>query len=544
MKRTGPVLLSWLAYNNDPFERQRDTRNFKLIDGTLVPGPTLSLLFDESSPYRGLINDVVFLVRSDPLELNVAEETTQAVKNRDPNIVVHRDEWSAEDPTDHHSIFKYLEHILPTIRARFAGRELIIHISPGTPSMQTIWVLMAETGYIGPPFKVVKSYRQNEWKGNHSVVPVEIGIESFYKRWQQMRPREIPSEEASIGWDRSKFASEGLIRLFEKAERFAQLNVPILIMGERGTGKTTLAGWIRSKSPFCRPELDSCWPSVVCGQYSSETMRSELFGHNRGAFTGADQEKKGLLATANKDTLFLDEVADVSPEIQRLLIRALEEKKFYPLGKNIPLKSDFRLITATNKTFSELREILDRDFLDRISYFKLTFPPLREMREDIPWLWRQVFALAARKCGTDEKSIKFSEKNHDRIIRALQRHPLPGNFRSLYLVAYHLMAARTGTEPLSPDDAIESSLASLAEQSEIGLSGGSYAQEVAGRFAASEPLDDLFEEATPLSTDTIIQEFRRYLAKEIWRVARNKKDTMSSLCDVSERTLRNWMGVQ
>lgn len=181
-----PVLLSWVAVNNDPYEREGKTGGTRLVDGSPIPGPTLTLLCDEESPFAGQIKDVVLLHRrtngpEDDRERRAVEETAAAIRERPGGTRVQLEPWAGEDPTDHRSIFEFLREKVPEIRRRFAGRELIIHVSPGTPAMHTIWVLMAETGFIEPPFRLVQSLRKRERRGRPAAVPVELGIETFYK---------------------------------------------------------------------------------------------------------------------------------------------------------------------------------------------------------------------------------------------------------------------------------------------------------------------------------------------------------------------------
>ena len=336
------VLISWVAINNDPFERQWPEGGYRLVDGKPVPGPTLTVLDDAGSPYAGMIGDVVLLHRetrdaAHDRERRAVEETARVLRERLPELRLHHVPWRGSDPTDHRAIFEFLREEMPKLRQRFPDRELIIHVSPGTPSMQTIWVLMAETGFVEPPFILVKSYRRTDRPRRPAVVPVELGIETFYKVYRAARPRQIASEEQGVVWDPGRFRTERMRQLFGEARRFASLDVPVLLLGERGTGKTMLASWIRLHSPFRREDYDDRWPAVACGQYSPETMRAELFGYRKGAFTGATSDRKGLLAAADGDTLFLDEVGDVSPDLQRLLIKVIEEKEYLPLGDDRPL---------------------------------------------------------------------------------------------------------------------------------------------------------------------------------------------------------------
>ncbi|MBU5638842.1 sigma 54-interacting transcriptional regulator [Geomonas sp. Red69] len=545
MNRKNAVLISWIAFNNDPFERVRETRAYRLVDGKAVAGPTLTLLHDEKSPLRGAVTDVVLLYRQSATggdaERRTAEETAHEIRKRDQSIRVQFCCWHSDDPTDHKSIFKFLEKTMPDLRREFLGRELIIHISPGTPSMHTVWVLMAETGFIPQPFRLVKSYRPGERKDGRIICDVEIGIETFYKKYVSEAPLDVEFSESRILWDRRLFRSRPLIDLYNKAARFAKLNVPILILGERGTGKTTLASWIRIHSSFHAGKGGE-WPAVACGQYTPETMRSELFGHAKGAFTDAKFGKEGLLSKANNDTLFLDEVGDVSSEVQRLLIKAIEEKRYYPLGENKPVESNFRLLTATNLSWDLLVTRLDPDFLDRISTFVLCFPPLRQLKEDIPWIWEQVYDNASRRAGIPHRMAALGKQYHERIVKHLQEHPLPGNLRTLYQVAYHFLAARCDVENgLSMDECVVEALAAINGSALPLGSAGTPAIGVARSFANQEPLDKCIEMSKRLDCGEVEGELRRYLATEIRRIAKSRGVPVESICTVSERTIRNWL---
>ncbi|MDK9719197.1 MAG: sigma 54-interacting transcriptional regulator [Trichlorobacter sp.] len=217
---------------------------------------------------------------------------------------------------------------------------------------------------------------------------------------------------------------------------------------------------LRGYSPY--KKLKQNWMSVACGQFTSELMRSELFGHVKGAFTGATSDKPGLLKRMDKDTLFLDEIGDIDTDTQRLLIKALEEQKFQPLGSERTEKSDFRLITATNRTLDFLRTKIHEDFFDRISPLVLEIPSLQDIPEDIPWIWRDVYNRALSRSMVNHQKPEFSSVNHAGIVNYLQCHSLPGNYRDLYRIAYRLIAFLNDLDATdNVEDAMSYALASL-----------------------------------------------------------------------------------
>ncbi len=543
------VLVSWIARNNDPYERKRDQSFQRDGGGELIPGPTLTLLFDPDSAYQERISDVVLFYRepippsSDNVEeeRKLAEEVRNVLLERAPGLNIELRKWVYSDPTDHRALYEFLDEELPRIRKRYREQSLVIHISPGTPSMQTLWVLMAETGYIAQPFQLVKSYRKEERRGRSPVAPVQIGIPSLFKLLQEARPARVAAKEEQVWWDRQKFRSQRLIGVYEEARRFAKVKAPVLILGERGTGKTRLASWIRLNSPWRQADKDSSWPSVPCGQYTSELMRAELFGYKRGAFTGAFGDHDGMLARAHLDTLFLDEIGDITKDLQRLLIRAVEEQTYVRLGENTQKTSDFRLLTATNLPWEMLQEKIDPDFLDRISYFVLRLPALREIREDLPWLWEEVYVQVAGRSGVTARSNQFRPEQHAQIVTALKQHPLPGNLRDLFRVAYHLLAAVAPTDDtrMSRKDAVEYAIKRGLETGPAG-STDDIARAVCGAFARQVPLDAVLNSDKPLDLKQVNDGLRRYLATEFRRIAKERKVDVKEVCGLSLRALQKW----
>lgn len=373
------------------------------------------------------------------------------------------------------------------------------------------------------------------------MVPVVLGIETFYKVYKASSPRQVASEDQRLVWDPARFQTDAMRRVYGEARRYAQLNVPVLIRGERGTGKTTLASWIRSNSPFKREEQDTRWPSVACGQYSPETMRAELFGYKRGAFTGATADREGLLAAAHRDTLFLDEVGDVSRDLQRLLIKAIEEKRYFALGDDKPRESDFRLLTATNIDELELQRRLDPDFRDRISLLTLELPPLRDVGGELPWLWEVVYEEAAHRAGVTKRRATLGAAHHGHVVAQLRRHPLPGNLRDLFRVAYRVLAARNDVDaPMSPAEAVEYGLEALLGPPVGEARATSMSIALARAFSSGNPIDDLLEPGGRIAAAEVLAEFKAFIAAELRRIAAARSVQVNELCDVSERSIREW----
>lgn len=535
MKRPEAVLISWLAYNHDPYERKFRSEDYRLTsDGRKVQGPTLTFLFDEQSPWQGRVRELVLLHRNDDTSAARAKATMDEVEGRDPQVRCRTVAWDGTDPTDHRSIFAFVRDKLPRIRRQHPG-ELLVHISPGTPTMQTVWVLMGETGFIEEPFRLLKSLKPNERHAGVAVEPVQLDIDTFYKRYRQTQPAEVSADDQAVFWDPGQFQGDRLRRLYDEAARIARLRAPVLILGERGSGKTTLASWIRMRSPFRKEALDSSWPAVACGQYRADTMRSELFGHKKGSFTGAGTDHVGLLTKADGDTLFLDEVGDLARDMQRLLIKAVEERRFQPFGDTAWHSSTFRLITATNVPLEELRSRLDADFFDRVAVLRLRAPSLREIPEELGWLWPAVYARVESEAGA---AVHLPEAHHARIMQFLQGHPLPGNLRDLFTLAWRLLARWLDADPSEAE--LVAWLPSALD-SPIATTRGDAARDLAARFADGAPIDDLIPPGGELDTRGFQRAAQGWMAEEVRRVARSRGVPQGDLVDVTPKTLRLWM---
>lgn len=217
--------------------------------------------------------------------------------------------------------------------------------------------------------------------------------------------------------------SAAVRKLADEAGRAGRVSAPVLILGETGVGKGVLARWLhehgdRGAEPFV---------NLNCGGLSRELLDSELFGHERGAFTGAVAAKKGLLEVAHRGSLFLDEIGDVDLQVQPKLLKVLEEKTFRRLGEVRDRHVDIRLIAATHQDLiaAQREHRFRRDLYFRISTIQVAIPPLRERTEDIPGLAARVLDELSHALNRGEMTFSAA------AIEALVAHSWPGNIREL-----------------------------------------------------------------------------------------------------------------
>ena len=238
--------------------------------------------------------------------------------------------------------------------------------------------------------------------------------------------------------------SAGIAHALELIRTVAPTDTSVLITGESGTGKELVARAIHAGSPR------AFMPLVVvnCGALPEGTLESELFGHERGAFTGAHYRHKGKFELADGGTLFLDEIGEVSPHIQVELLRVLEDKKVTRLGDTKPVQADFRLIAATNKDLA--REVaagrFREDLYYRINVFHIGLPPLRERKEDVPLLARHLVERLARSMNLPPPEISKE------AMTRLEAYDWPGNVRELANALERAMVvSRGGDGRLRPE---------------------------------------------------------------------------------------------
>ncbi len=236
--------------------------------------------------------------------------------------------------------------------------------------------------------------------------------------------------------------SEAMVAVFKLIETVARTNSTILLTGESGTGKGLVAQAVHYQSL----RRDKPMVSLNCGAMPEALLESEMFGHMRGAFTGADSNKKGLLEAAEKGTIFLDEIGEMSPVMQVKLLRVLQERRFRRVGGLDEVQADIRVIAATNqnleKAVAEGR--FREDLFYRINVIPVTLPPLRERREDIPLLAEHFLAKYAEQM---EKPISAIARP---AMDLLSRYDWPGNIRELENVIERAVALE-GSAAVQPE---------------------------------------------------------------------------------------------
>ena len=265
------------------------------------------------------------------------------------------------------------------------------------------------------------------WQNEKLIATVRAAVELRRTRAETTRlrgqNRELaaelnrPAEAVMLG------ESPAMRRVLELIARAAPTDANVLVLGENGTGKELVAREIHRRSA----RAAGVFMAVDLGAVAETVIESELFGHKKGAFTGASEHRVGRFPAADGGTLFLDELGNIPRHLQAKLLTALERREVVPVGANAPVAIDVRVISATNAGRAELEDeaVFRQDLLYRLNTVEIVVPPLRERREDIPLLAAHFLQVYARKTGRAIRGIA------DDAMAALVAYPWPGNVRAL-----------------------------------------------------------------------------------------------------------------
>ncbi|HET7711349.1 MAG TPA: sigma-54 dependent transcriptional regulator [Thermoanaerobaculia bacterium] len=313
---------------------------------------------------------------------------------------------------------------------------------------------------------------------------LQISLEQALKVVEQRREIEVLRKNASRGSERLAGISPAIQKLNQTIGTIAAASSPVLVEGESGTGKGLVARLIHQRSPRARaPFVD-----LNCAGLSRELLESELFGHEKGSFTGAIATKPGLFEVASQGTVFLDEIGEMDLVVQARLLKAIEDKRFRRVGGVRDLRSDFRLIAATNRNLvEEIRAGRFRsDLYYRLNVVRLTLPPLRERPEDIPVLAQYMLEMLSKEIGRSR-----SPKLTDRAMAKLTSYGWPGNVRELRNSIERALLLTQGSE-IRADDISTGEVQIAPESADRPLS----EWEV-------QPLDDVTEQYVRRAVDAV-----------------------------------------
>ncbi|VTU00956.1 atpase aaa : Sigma 54-dependent transcriptional activator OS=Planctomyces maris DSM 8797 GN=PM8797T_28319 PE=4 SV=1: Sigma54_activat: HTH_8 [Gemmataceae bacterium] len=429
---TRRVLVSWIGY-----------ADFRALAATLPPDRAAEVL-------RGLNPPTPLSGQAGPLKTLLDHERFDAVHL----LTSHtgpRNRWYAEwvgggpvlhrvtvrNPTDYVEVFGLVDGALAGVVGlpRAAGEELCVHLSPGTPTMTAVWVLLGKSKYRPATF-----YQTHEGRAWVTTVPFDLVVDyvptvlrDADARLQALAadgPQDVAGFEAVAGDGPAVRLAVG------RARRAARRDVSVLLLGESGTGKELFARAIHAASP----RRDRPFVAINCAAVSRELLESEFFGHKKGAFTGADRDRDGAFTAADGGTLFLDEVGECDPAMQAKLLRVLQPpadgppclRAFSRVGDTRPLSSDVRVIAATNRDLlggvaaHQFRE----DLYYRLAVLTVKLPPLRDRRGDVPAIAGRLLERINREFARQEPGYR-PKRLSAAAVRFAAAHPWPGNVRQL-----------------------------------------------------------------------------------------------------------------
>ncbi len=344
------------------------------------------------------------------------------------------------------------------------GLELLRRIKEEYP--ETLVVIITAYGSIESSVEAMKAGASDYLLKPFDPEHLMLLLEKMNRQRAHLRENLVMRERLALG-ECSPFQgligrSAAMLKVFAQIEEVAAAEAPVLITGETGTGKELVARAIHNYGP----RAYAPFVAINCGSLTENLLESELFGHERGAFTGAVKARRGRLEIADGGSLFLDEVGEISQKMQVALLRVLEDKRFQRLGGSQPLTSDFRLLCATHRNLAELIDQgrFRQDFFYRINVLSIHLLPLRERREDIIPLAEHFLEFYANQSGTPRLQLEAG------VRQLLISYAWPGNVRELRNVIERAMIVSHGASIgrdqltfLGPEPARESFGQTLAE---------------------------------------------------------------------------------
>jgi len=303
------------------------------------------------------------------------------------------------------------------------GMTIMEHLHALDPAMPVI-ILTGHASVEGAVEAMTRgayTYLTKPFDLHELVLQVNRALESFKLANENQRLKGLLKEK--YDFDNIIAKSDKMQRVLEAVSHIAKTDSTVYIHGESGTGKEVIAKALHLQSS----RKDGPFVAINCAAIPENLLESELFGHEKGAFTGAVRSTKGLFTQANGGTLFLDEIGDMPLSVQVKLLRALEERQFYPVGSEKPVQVDVRIVVATKRDLIEevRQERFREDLFYRIHVIPIVLPPLKDRREDIPYLVDHLLKKISQQLKKDVTSLT------PRAMEKLMQHDWPGNVREL-----------------------------------------------------------------------------------------------------------------
>ena len=379
------------------------------------------LVVDDEEDLRKAIVDILTLDGFEVDQAGSAEEAAEKLSQTAYDVLI----------TDHNLPGKTGVELLEESLVRYP--EIIGIIITGYGTIETAVNAMKKGAYnyLTKPFKLVEL-----------PVMVRKGLKERHLRFENQYLRKQLDER--YGFDNIIGTGRGMKRIFELVETIAGLTSTVLIQGETGTGKELIAKAIH----FNSQRKDQKMVSINCGAIPENLLESELFGHVKGAFTGAVQTRIGRFEQANGGTIFLDEIGNMPLALQVKLLRVLQEREFERVGGNSTVKVDVRIVAATSSNLEQMVKdgTFREDLYYRLNVIPIDLPPLRERREDIPLL---VQRFIEHFCETHKLDLKTISPH---VLKVLMAYDWPGNVRQLENIAERMVALTANRPAILPAD--------------------------------------------------------------------------------------------
>jgi transcriptional regulatory protein RtcR len=364
-----------------------------------------------------------------PGAIGVAKNVAADIASVSPETNVVLRELAISDPWAFEEVYSALHEFARTYPFDLESEDYLIHITTGTHVAQICMFLLTESRHFPGRLVQTSPGRGGDYvAGSYSIVDLDLSRYNLIAS----RFREEQKEAASLLKSGIATRNARFNRLIDRIEQVAMHSrEPLLLMGPTGAGKSRLAKRI-FELKRARHQVEGDFIEVNCATIRGEAAMSALFGHVKGSFTGALRDRPGLLRAANRGVLFLDEIGELGLDEQAMLLRALEDKVFLPLGADREVKSDFILIAGTNRNLGDMvRERRFRDdLLARINLWTFVLPGLKERVEDVEPNLDFELEQFARKSGTN---VRFNREARERFLSfaTSPEAEWPGNFRDL-----------------------------------------------------------------------------------------------------------------